>query len=96
VWFLIGLGCALALTPATFLIRRIARPEDLQDLFGAQLATMSACLMVAYSAAGWLGATVGLPATFVILGVVAAATSAIAAKLWPARSSAPGGEPAPR
>ena len=68
VWFVIGLGCALALTPANFLIRRIARPEDLQDLFAAQLALTSGCLMVAYSAAGWLGATVGLPATFVILG----------------------------
>jgi MFS family permease len=84
VWFVIGLGCALALTPANFLIRRIARPGDLQDLFAAQLALTSGCLMVAYSAAGWLGATVGLPATFVILGLVAAVTSAVAAVLWPA------------
>jgi MFS family permease len=96
VWFLIGLGCALALTPANFLIRRIARPEDLQDLFAAQLALTSGCLMVAYSAAGWLGASVGLPATFVILGLVAAVTSAIAARLWPARPIARGEESAPR
>jgi predicted MFS family arabinose efflux permease len=96
VWFVTGLGCALALTPATFLIRQIARPEDLQDLFGAQLATMSACLMVAYSAAGWLGASVGMPATFAILGLVAAVASAIAARLWPARPIARGEESAPR
>lgn len=83
VWFVIGLGCALALTPATYLIRRIARPGDLQVLFAAQLSLTSACLLVAYSAAGWLGATVGLPATFAILGLVAAAASAIAAVLWP-------------
>jgi uncharacterized membrane protein YedE/YeeE len=51
---------------------------------------------VAYSAAGWLGASVGLPATFVILGLVAAVTSAIAARLWPARPIARGEESAPR
>jgi hypothetical protein len=62
LWFLIGLGCALALTPASYLIRRIAPPQDLQYLFAAQLSLTSACLLVAYSAAGWLGATVGLPA----------------------------------
>jgi MFS family permease len=95
VWFLIGLGCTLALTPANFLIRRIARPEDLQDLFAAQLALTSGCLMVAYSAAGWLGASLGLPATFVVLGVVAAATSVVAARLWPARASVPGAGDAP-
>jgi MFS family permease len=88
LWFLIGLGCALALTPASYLIRRIARPQDLQYLFAAQLSLTSGCLLVAYSAAGWLGATVGLPATFVILGLVAAAASALAALLWPA-SGAP-------
>ncbi|MCU0854660.1 MAG: MFS transporter [Rhodobacteraceae bacterium] len=83
VWFLIGLGCALALTPASYLIRRIAPPTDLQYLFAAQLSLTSACLLVAYSAAGWLGATVGLPATFAALGLVAAGTSVIAAVLWP-------------
>jgi len=87
LWFLIGLGCALALTPASYLIRRIAPPRDLQYLFAAQLSLTSACLLVAYSAAGWLGATVGMPATFVILGVVATAASVVAAVLWPARGA---------
>lgn len=87
LWFLIGLGCALALTPASYLIRRIAPPQDLQYLFAAQLSLTSGCLLVAYSAAGWLGATVGLPATFVILGLVATAASAMAAVLWPAHGS---------
>jgi MFS family permease len=85
VWFLIGLGCALALTPASYLIRRIAPPQDLQYLFAAQLSLTSGCLLVAYSAAGWLGATVGLPATFITLGLIATAASVIAAAVWPAR-----------
>lgn len=83
IWFVIGLGCSLALTPATYLIRRIAGPADLQYLFAAQLSLTSACLLVAYSASGWLGATVGIPMTFVILGTVAATASLIAVMLWP-------------
>lgn len=90
LWFLIGFGCALALTPATYLIRRIARPGDLQILFAAQLALTSACLMVAYSAAGWLGATVGLRATFAILGGLACAATVVARLLWPAKPQGPG------
>ncbi len=86
VWFVIGLGCSLALTPASYLIRRVARPADLQDLFAAQLALTSACMVVAYSVAGWLGATAGMPVTFLVLGLVAAAASGIAAWLWPARA----------
>lgn len=83
-WFVIGLGCALALTPATFLIRRITPPGDLQFLFAAQLSLTSACLLVAYSAAGWLGALEGMVWAFAILGVVAAVSTAVAARVWPA------------
>jgi MFS family permease len=98
VWFLIGLGCSLALTPATYLIRRIARPGDLQHLFAAQLSLTSACLLVAYSASGWLGATVGLPAAFMVLGIVASVASVVAAVLWPAGGAptAPTAGAAPR
>ncbi len=88
-WFAIGLGCALALTPATFLIRRIAPPADLQYLFAAQLSLTSACLLVAYSAAGWLGALEGMIWAFATLGAVAAASTAVAARLWPAPGSPP-------
>lgn len=89
VWFVLGLGCTLALTPASYLIRRLARPADLQDLFAAQLALTNACMVVAYSAAGWLGAVAGMPATFLVLGLVAAVASLVAARLWPARATAP-------
>ncbi|WP_179209172.1 MFS transporter [Haematobacter genomosp. 1] len=82
LWFLIGLGCALALTPAAYLIRRIARPADLQALFAAQLSLTSACLLVAYSVAGWLGARAGLPAAFAGLGIIAAGAALLAAVLW--------------
>jgi hypothetical protein len=92
LWFVIGLGTALALTPATYLIRRIGSPGDLQSLFAAQLSLTSGCLLVAYSAAGWLGATVGLPAAFGIFGLVAVAATMVARMLWPSG----GGPTAPR
>jgi hypothetical protein len=92
LWFVIGLGTALALTPATYLIRRIGSPGDLQSLFAAQLSLTSGCLLVAYSAAGWLGAAVGLPATFGLFGLVALAATMVARMFWPAG----GGPTAPR
>ena len=88
LWLVIGVGCSLVMTPATFLIRRIAPPNDLQYLFAAQLSISSACLLVAYSAAGWLGATVGMVWAFAILGAVAAAATGAAVRLWPGRASA--------
>jgi MFS family permease len=83
VWIVLGLGGSLALTPATYLIRRIARPADLQALFAAQFSLANACLLVGYSVAGWLGATAGLPAAFVTLGLAAGAAGIAALLLWP-------------
>jgi MFS family permease len=83
IWFLLGLGVSVALTPAIYLIRRLARPEDLQTLFAAQFSISNACLLLAYPAAGWFGATVGMPATFVALGLVAGAATLASALLWP-------------
>jgi predicted MFS family arabinose efflux permease len=83
IWFLLGLGVSVALTPAIYLIRRLARPEDLQTLFAAQFSISNACLLLAYPAAGWLGATVGMPATFVVLGLMAGAATLASALLWP-------------
>jgi hypothetical protein len=74
---------SLALTPATYLIRRIAPPADLQTLFAAQLAISNALLLVAFPAAGWLGAAAGMSATFLTLGLAAAAATIVALWLWP-------------
>ncbi len=91
LWLVLGLGVSLALTPATFLIRRIARPEDLQTLFAAQFSLSHLCLLVAYPAAGWLGPTVGLRNTSVVLGLVAALATVAAVLLWPRPEEGKGG-----
>jgi predicted MFS family arabinose efflux permease len=41
------------------------------------------CLLVAYPLAGWLGASLGLRLTFLILAGLTALATLIAARLWP-------------
>ena len=83
LWFVLGLGGALAQTPAGTLICRSSGDDDRQSLYAAQFALSNACLLVTYPLAGWLGAEAGIPAAFVALGVIAAAAVMAAAMLWP-------------
>ena len=85
LWFALGLGYSLTRTPSGRLLRRSSAPEDRPALFAAQFALSHACWLIAYLAAGWLGAGAGLPATFVVLGLIAAAATFAATRLWPAR-----------
>lgn len=83
LWFALGLGYSLALTPSGRLLRRSSQPEDRPALFAAQFALSHACWLITYPLSGWLGAEVGLPATFIALGVIAAFSVIAAVKLWP-------------
>ena len=84
LWVAIGLGYSLAQTPSGRLLRRSSHPEDRPALFAAQFALSHACWLITYPLAGWLGAKVGLPATFATLCVIAAAAIFLATRLWPA------------
>ncbi len=84
LWFALGLGYSLTQTPAGRLLRRSSHPEDRPALFAAQFALSHACWLVTYPAAGWLGATVGLPFTFAALGIAAGLAVVLAMRLWPA------------
>ncbi|MDX1217505.1 MFS transporter [Sinorhizobium medicae] len=84
LWLAIGVGYSLTQTPSGRLLRRSSSPGDRPALFAAQFALSHACWLITYPLAGWLGATVGLPATFSALGVIAAAAIFIATRLWPA------------
>lgn len=84
VWFVIGIGYSLVLTPSGRLLRRSARPDDRAALFAAQFALSHACWLITYPLAGWLGATVGMSATFAILCAVAVLGTIAARAAWPA------------
>jgi predicted MFS family arabinose efflux permease len=83
LWLAIGIGYSLTQTPSGRLLRRSAQPEDRPALFAAQFALSHACWLITYPLAGWLGVSVGLPMTFVILAGIAAAAVAAALVLWP-------------
>ena len=82
LWFTLGLGVSLGLTPASYLIRRLGSPEDLQSLFAAQFSITNGCLLFAYPAAGWLGVTLGMPATFLVMAAAAGVATLVASAIW--------------
>lgn len=84
LWFALGAGYSLTLTPSGRLLRRSAHAEDRPALFAAQFALSHACWLVAYPLAGWAGARIGLPAAAVMLATLAAAGVLAAVLVWPA------------
>lgn len=83
LWFGIGFGGALALTPTTFLIRRLARPADLQVLIAAQMSIANGCLLVAYSLVGWLDSQLPTTSVFLVLSGLTALCAIAFVRLWP-------------
>ncbi len=84
LWALVGAGGSLVLTPGGRLLRRSAHPADLPALFAADFSLSHACWLLCYPLAGWLATTTSMAATLVVLGVLTAAATAFAARLWPA------------
>ena len=84
LWLLLGAGTSLVQTPGGLLLRRSSQQEDRPALFAAQFALSHACWLVAYPAAGWLGASFGLAAACLTLAAAAAGATALAWMLWPA------------
>ncbi|ANZ39556.1 MFS transporter [Lentzea guizhouensis] len=83
LWALIGAGCSFALTPGARLLRRSADETDRPALFAADFALSHACWLVCYPLAGWVASAAGATAAFIVLGVVTAAATVAAVRLWP-------------
>lgn len=88
LWFVLGAGGSLVLTPAGRLLRRSAHEGDRPAIYAAQFALSHACWLIAYPLAGWLATGAGLPAAFVILAALAVVATLVAARLWPADDAA--------
>jgi MFS family permease len=84
LWFVLGIGNGLVLTPSGRLLRRSAHPGDRPALFAAQFALSHACWLLTYPLAGWLGAGPGIPVAFAALALLALVGTSGAAWLWPA------------
>ena len=83
VWFAMGLGYSLTQTPSGRLLRRSSQPQDRPSVFAAQFALSHVCWLITYPVAGWFGAKIGMPATFIALAVIAGLAVGMAASLWP-------------
>jgi H+ antiporter protein len=84
LWFVIGLGYAIAQTPSGRLLRRSAQAADRPALFAAQFALSHACWLLTYPLAGWLGAKFGMAVASGVLAAIAALSLFAAWRLWPA------------
>lgn len=83
LWFLLGAGASLVMTPTGRLLKQSCQPSDRPALFAAQFSLSHGCWLLAYPLAGWYGAEVGLIETFALLGTIALVSTALAARLWP-------------
>ena len=83
IWFTIGAGSSLIQTPSGRLLRRSAQEGDRPAIFAAQFALSHACWLLAYPLAGWLGSSFSLTVAFVLLALIALASTAVAVVLWP-------------
>jgi predicted MFS family arabinose efflux permease len=83
LWAALGIGAALVQTPSGLILRRSCAEVDRPAVFAAQFALSHACWLLAYPAAGLLGAALGLDATFVLMAAAAGMGTLGAARLWP-------------
>ncbi|ODT76349.1 MAG: MFS transporter [Pelagibacterium sp. SCN 64-44] len=84
LWLAVGVGYSVTQTPSGRLIRRSSHPEDRPALFAAQFALSHAAWLVTYPLAGWAGAAVRLPTTFLVMAAIAVLGIVAAIRLWPA------------
>ena len=84
LWFALGIGYSMVLTPSGRLLRKSAQPEDRPSLFAAQFALSHACWLITYPLAGWFGAAFGLTSTFTVLAAIAGLSLLLAVRFWPA------------
>lgn len=87
LWFVLGLGYSLTMTPVGRLLRRSSAPEDRPALFAAQFALSHACWLLTYPLAGWLGASLGFAPAFILMSLLAAVGVALGLRLWRAQES---------
>lgn len=84
-WFVIGLGYSTTLTPSGRLLRRSATAGDRPAVFAAQFSLSHVCWLITYPLAGFLGARMGMPITFGVLGMLTVVGLVLAVLMWPAR-----------
>ena len=86
IWFLLGAATSLISTPSSRLLRRSCEAKEQPAVFAAQVSPSHAGYLIGYPTAGWLGASLGLPAAALLLAFLAAVSGAMAWALARVRS----------
>lgn len=86
-WALLGMAYSAVLTPGGRLLRRSAHAEDRPAVFAAQFALSHACWLITYPLAGWLSASLSLPAIFMIFAAITVMAVGLAAVFWPSEDA---------
>ncbi len=85
LWFLIGCGYSLTLTPVGRVLRRSSHAEDRPALFAAHFALSHACWLIAYPLAGFASARFGTDIAFFLLSGLCCIGALASVMIWPAR-----------
>ncbi len=83
LWFIMGAGNSMILTPSARLLRRASTDENRSFVYTAQFSLSHACYILTYPLAGWIGAKLGLNWAAATLAVVAIIGIAATGIVWP-------------
>lgn len=83
LWFILGMGYSMTLTPSGRLLKRSANEADRPAVFAAQFSLSHCCWLITYPLAGLLGARYGMTLTFTVLAIITALGLLIAWKVSP-------------
>ncbi|WP_019202852.1 MFS transporter [Tsukamurella sp. 1534] len=85
VWFAIGAGMSLVLTPVGRVLRRSSAPADRAAVFAAQFSLSHLCWLATYPIAGFVGTAAGFGTAWSVLAAVCLVGVLAAARAWPSR-----------
>lgn len=91
IWFTIGAGMALIVTPTGRVIRGSSQPSQLPAAFAAQFSLSHVAWLLAYPIAGWVGTAAGFTWAWSILAFLTVLGTVTALVMWP-RSMSPTSE----
>lgn len=83
LWFIIGAGLTTVQTPVGSLVRRSCQAGDNPAFFAANFSLSHLCWFGSYLLAGYMGSRYGLADTFLVLGLIAAAATVTAWRIYP-------------
>src|SRR5262249_1917459 len=81
LWWLLGIGYGLAVTPASVVLRSYGCPEDRGLLYATYFSLTNFALLLAYTLVGWLSAALDTKVEFALLAAIAGAAVLAAFRL---------------